>query len=265
MDYSPRHARAYKPRYCELDERGEATPAAMMALFEETAVSHCDVTGWDVFRLRAEGLGWILLEGGFEMDRYPRYGEEFSIETWMSGARLFYGLRGFEVRGGYGAAIGRAWSLWTFYDLARRRPTPVLGDILEAWRPDPSVSPSRRAPRAGGEAPELPAIADPSGLGPSIEVRPLDIDTNGHVNNVRYLEWAVGAVPAAVRDGYSLRSVEGRYIHEIKEGQRVLPASFPLQAEGDARAFGLGVYDAETGTAAAVAFSRWEPRSIRAL
>lgn len=258
MDYSPRHARAYKPRYCELDERGEVTPAAMMALFEETAVSHCDVTGWDVFRLRREGFGWILLEGGFEMTRYPRYGERFTIETWLSGARLFYGLRGFEVKGDDGSTIGRAWSLWTFYDLARRRPAPVLDDILAAWKPDPAVSPSRRSTRtAGDESASCPPIPSPKA---AIEVRPLDIDTNGHVNNVRYLEWAVGAVPATVRDGYRLSSVEGRYLHEVKEGRRVVPASFPLPDDGDARAFGLGVYDAESGTAAAVASSRWAPR-----
>jgi len=63
-EYSPRISRAYTPRYAEMDDDGVVTPVAMMGLFEETAVAHCDEAGWDVYRLRREGYGWMMLEGG---------------------------------------------------------------------------------------------------------------------------------------------------------------------------------------------------------
>ncbi|MBU0929006.1 MAG: acyl-ACP thioesterase [Spirochaetes bacterium] len=271
METSPRHARAFKPRYSELDDRGETTPTAMMGLFEDAAFSHCEDTGWDVFRLRDSGFGWILLEGGFEMSRYPRYKEPFTVETWLSGARAFYGLRGFEVKDGSGAAIGRARSLWVFYDLERRRPAPVLPEILAAWRPDPLVVPSRGQ---GGVAAGGEPVGLPPGSPSSFDVRALDIDTNGHVNNVRYLEWALEAVPGNVREGARLSAISGRFIQEVVRGQSVTPVSERRAgSEGSSAIYRLAVYAsgpagpvAAAGPAsdepavAACASSSWTPR-----
>ncbi len=260
MEYSPRHARAFKPRYYEMDDRGETTPTAMMGLFEDAAFSHCEETGWDVFRLREAGYGWILLKGGFEMERYPRYKEAFTIETWLAGSRLFYGLRGFEVKDGAGRVLGRARSLWVFYDLGKRRPAPVLADILDAWRPDPGSAPSR----ASGDRVDAEPAPPSYGNTPAFDVRALDIDTNGHVNNVRYLEWALESVPRAVRDGYRLSSIEGRFIHEVVLGQSVLPAS-SRDGEGDGSLdYRLAVYASGAAggepSIAASATARWTSR-----
>jgi acyl-ACP thioesterase len=245
MEYSPRHARAFKPRYYEMDDDGEATPTTMMSLFEDTAFSHCESTGWDVFRLREAGYGWVLMEGGFSMDRYPRYKEPFTVETWLEGAKRFYGKRGFEVKDESGATIGRARSLWVFYDLERRRPASILPEILESWRPNPKSVPERG--KLGGEAPAMSA-ADAS----AFDVRALDIDTNGHVNNVRYLEWALDAIPKTAHDARKLSCIEGRFIHEVVKGQRVTPVS--RRAEDHPLAYRLAVYasgDAADANAAA--------------
>ncbi len=258
-EYSPRVSREYTPRYAEMDDDGVTTPAAMMGLFEETAVAHCDEAGWDVYRLRREGYGWMMLEGGFSMDRYPGYKDKFTVETWMTGARLFYGHRGFEVKDEAGSTIGRAWSLWVFYDLARGRPAPVLPGILEAWRPDPAMRPARRTEPepAGGEAAPIEGCALSA-----FDARALDIDTNGHVNNVRYLEWALEALPRDFRDGHRLVSVEGRFVNQVMLGQRVRPVAL-----GEGGRYRLAVYacagdgnQAADASLAACAASRWEPR-----
>lgn len=258
-EYSPRISRDFTPRYAEMDDDGVTTPVAMMGLFEETAVAHCDEAGWDVYRLRREGYGWMMLEGGFSMLRYPRHKELFTIETWMTGARLFYGHRGFEVQSSTGETIGKAWSLWVFYDLARGRPAPVLPEILESWRPDPAHRPARRAEPdpAGGQA----AALERSALA-AFDARALDIDTNGHVNNVRYLEWALEALPRDFRDGHRLVSVEGRFVNQVMLGQRVRPVAI-----GDGERYRLAVYacagdgdQAADASLAACAASSWEPR-----
>ncbi len=211
-----------------------------MGLFEDVAFSHCECTGWDVFRLRKAGFGWIMIEGGFEMMRYPRYREAFTIETWLEGARMFYGSRGFEVKDESGLTIGRARSLWIFYDLAKHRPAPVFEDILKCWKPDPGVVPARGAP-GGGPVGGEPAALPPDCV-PSFDVRALDIDTNGHVNNVRYLEWALESVPPAVRDGYRLVALQGRFIHEVVRGQCVTPVSVFEQYDADTLDCRLSVY-----------------------
>lgn len=195
-----------------------------MSLFEEAAFSHLESTGWDVYRLLKAGYGWILLQGSFTMDRYPRYHEDFSIETWVPGQRLFYGLRKFEVKDSEGKIIGTAFSLWVFYNLAKERPERPLKEIMDVWKPDPRFV-LRRDP-LGGAPPEVYSYIPGTQVSP-FDVRTLDIDTNGHVNHVRYIDWAMEAVPIEFRQNYQLRSIEGRYIHEIVLGQKIILYAVP--------------------------------------
>jgi len=266
MEYAPRHVRTFRPRYYELDSRGELTPSAMMSLFEEAAFSHLESTGWDVYRLLEAGYGWILLQGSFTMDRYPRYREDFSIETWVPGQRLFYGLRKFEVKDSEGRIIGTAHSFWVFYNLAKERPAPPLQEILDVWKPDPQVV-LRRDP-LGGNPPEVYPDA-PETQGAPFDVRTLDIDTNGHVNHVRYIDWAMEAVPTELRQNYQLRTIEGRYIHEIVLGQEIIPYAVPrspIENTHGAVTLQMAVYaklpNTTPGSAviAASAQSTWIPR-----
>jgi len=216
---SPRiHRRDFRLRYYEMDAFAEATPVTILNLLEETAFSHCEESGWDIYRLVSEGYGWILLRGGIEMRRYPSYRETFSIESWCSGTRNFYGTREYRVLGSSGELLGFARSLWLFYSLERRRPNPVLPDIVEAWQPGGGAAGDMELGEVAGPGP------DEIDRGRSFEVRLSDIDTNGHVNNVNYLAWALESVPAELRRGSILARLRGQFKHEVAYGSIVRPA-----------------------------------------
>ncbi|AEJ18974.1 acyl-[acyl-carrier-protein] thioesterase [Gracilinema caldarium] len=223
MKQVPRHVRSFEARYYELDNQGELIPTALISLFEETAVSHLGITGWNVYRLLDAGFCWILLQGSFSMIRYPRYGERFTIETWVPAQRHFYGLRQFEIKDAQGLNIGSAQSIWLFYDIGRQRPATPLTEILEIWQPDPALVLHRETysidlPENVSELPDFERFR----IQPC-EVRSFDIDTNNHVNHVRYIEWVLDSVPTEIRQKYRLRSLKGQYLHEIVLGQQVLP------------------------------------------
>ncbi|MDA8425285.1 MAG: thioesterase [Treponema sp.] len=247
------HRRDFRLRYYEMDAYAEATPVTILNLLEETAFSHCEESGWDVYRLVSEGYGWILLRGGIEMRRYPSYREAFSIESWCSGTKNFYGTREYRILSPSGELLGFARSLWLFFSLERRRPVPVLPDIVEAWRPG--------GPPAGDL--ELGAVEGP---GPesveasrSFEVRLSDIDTNGHVNNVNYLAWAIESMPPEARRQAKLTRLRGQFKHEVEYGSTVRPA---FRAEADRCLH--GAYATRPGETepylAAAAESVWTPR-----
>jgi acyl-ACP thioesterase len=255
-----KHIRSYRLRYYEMDSWGEATPLTMLNIFEETAFTHCDESGWDVYRLRRNGFGWVLLRGSIEMYRYPAYQESFSVETWMSSSRVFYGQREYVVRGESGDVMGAARSLWIFYSLERKRPVPVLPDIVAAWAPEGTRCIER-------DLDEVPA-PDARWMDTSrtYDVRGRDIDTNGHVNNVNYMEWALEAVPREVQDTYHLTRVDGQYSREVVYGQKIWPALEPLPKEqGTGFHHGVFANPAQGGPLVAVASARteWKPRPER--
>ncbi len=256
MEITNAHKRDFALRYYEMDGRGEATPVTMLSLLEETAFSHCEESGWDIYRLIAEGYGWILLRGCMEMGRYPAYREPFSIQSWCSATKGFYGTREYRVLARDGSVLGYARSLWLFYSLERRRPVPVLGEIVRAWSPG--------GPRAG--AMDLAEVAgpEPAAIDPerSFRVRLADIDTNGHVNNVNYLAWALETMPPDLREDRFLHRIRGQFKREVAFGSTVRAAMRPEGEEGGYvhGAFARAPDGATEDYLAAAAESLWLPR-----
>lgn len=264
------HRREYRLRYDDVDGRGLARPAALLDILEDAAASHCEDAGWSVFRLMQEGFGWVLLRGGLEMLRYPRYHEEMAVETWVSGDRRFSAEREYLLvagRDGAREVLGFARGQWLFCDLARRRPASILPDFISAWAPgggwagpleltDIEAPSSRPAPEGGD-------------ISAGFAVRSADIDTNGHVNNVVYLGWALEALPREERERGVLRRIRGQWKRELTMGASASPWCEPLGAGR----YRLGVYgstaadggsgaDSAEPWLAAAAETEWTPLAI---
>ncbi|MBL8966481.1 MAG: hypothetical protein JNG85_05675 [Spirochaetaceae bacterium] len=268
------HARSFDLRYCEMNGFGEATPVALADLLEEASFTHCAESGWDIYRLVGEGYGWVLLRGALEMKRYPRYGEGLVVETWVSEARRFYGTREYRIATPRGEELGYARALWLFLSLERRRPLPILDDIVAAWAPNgrsagplelTEVAGPAGPPGTGAAAAAGAAALEAQGAAPRFDVRFSDIDTNGHVNNVRYLSWGFEALPLGFREERVLTAIRGQYKREVTYGSAVSPLVAEGGHEGE---LALGIY-AETPAGerylAAAAETRWAPRPPEAL
>lgn len=244
-----------------MDGSGEATPVAMLSLFEETAFSHCEAADWGIYRLLGEGYGWVLLRGAMEMRRYPAYRERFHIESWLSSSRLFRGEREFRVLAEDGEVLGAARSLWAFMSIERMRPAPVFPEILEAWAPNGVKAAD--LPLEGVDFPEPPSAPNGALREKSFHVRASEIDTNGHVNNVNYLAWALEALAAEAGEDRMLARVRGHYKREVTYGSQVTSLALP-EGEG----FRHGVYaEGAAGEApylAAAAVSEWKARPAKA-
>ncbi|WP_399168469.1 hypothetical protein [Tepidibacillus sp. HK-1] len=52
-------------------------------------------------------------------------------------------------------------------------------------------------------------------------VRYSDIDTNKHVNNAKYVEWAIETIPLETVLNYSLNNIKAMYKKETKYGTKV--------------------------------------------
>ncbi len=61
----------FEMRYFEMDKSGKASSITMLTLLQETAVEHCYFAEHSLFSLTEQNLGWVLVSGIMEMDRYP--------------------------------------------------------------------------------------------------------------------------------------------------------------------------------------------------
>ena len=202
-------------RYFEMNKSGEASPLTMLTLLQETASEHCHSIGRDLFSLMSENLGWVLLSGFMQMERYPRYRERITIRTWISKYMSIRGFRENIIYDEENNIIGRAKGLWVFYDIEKRRPTKIHPDFKEKWSSLEDVCIEHDI------SAKLEVVKDAESM-KEFTVNMYDMDSNKHVNNIRYLQWLLESMPDEVLENYYLYTIDGRFITEAHYEDKIV-------------------------------------------
>lgn len=198
----------------------DVRPTSMMSFLEETAAEHCRCAGRDLFALLDDGRGWVLTGGGLSMKRYPRYGEVFRIETWISDWKRFSGIREYRILASDGSLLGEAGGRWVYWDLNTRKPTAVPDVFRERWHCSPD-SPYRRIfPESA--TPSFPGLYEDQGNSVRLEVRRGDVDLYGHLHNTTYMDWLLEAVPVDLWSGSIPMNLGLRFFGEARLGDAVV-------------------------------------------
>lgn len=205
----------FELRYSEMDKSGHASPTTILTLLEETAADHCYSIGTSLYNLREKGIGWVLLSGIMQMERYPIYKEKISIRTWLSDYSFIKGIRENIIYDEKGNIIGRAKGLWVFFDIKRRRPVQIFQEIKERW------SFSEEEAISYDTSKKMEAI-DSGGWIKKFDVNGYDIDMYQHLNNIKYFQWVIESMEEEVTDSCYLASIEGRFVAEAQIGDTIL-------------------------------------------
>ncbi len=205
----------FELRYFEMNELGIASPTTILILLEETAADHCYAINHSLYQLEEQNIGWVLISGVLQMERYPNYKEKITIRTWLSKYSTIKGYRENIIYDEQDHIIGRAKGLWIFFDIERRRPVQIFDDIKEKW----SFCTEESIPYDISK--KIKEIENPD-FELKFKVNRYDVDMIKHVNNIRYLQWVVESVPAEIIDNYYLYSIDGRFIAEANYGQTIV-------------------------------------------
>ena len=175
----------FKVRTYECDAEGLATMPSICNYLQEAASIHAGELGFSKsdFDHSGENISWVLTRLIVNMEAYPKWGEEVMVETFPRGGRKIAAWRDFEIKDAGGTVLGVASSEWMIIDLSARKavavPQTVLSCIDDSAVPVLGANPFSKL-RFPNECP-TPAF--------SSRAQKSHIDLNGHVNNVRYIEW----------------------------------------------------------------------------
>ncbi len=242
----PVFVKEYEIRYKEVNHLQEATPVALLNFVEETAADHCAYIGRNVYDLQMEGKGWVLYAGCFHMNQYPRYREKIKIETWISQFRGSRGFREYRVLSEDNRFYGGFRGLWLYFDLEKRRPIPVDKIFYESW-------PLRNEKALDLEIIPLKDQIENPDYTRNFTVQRYDIDSNDHVNNVRYMQWLMESIPAEFYNDARMEYIQGTFLKETFYNRHVDSACKILSPNELIHT----VKEKESGTLLAVAKTAW--------
>lgn len=240
-------------RSYEVTPQGTASVLALADYFQEAAGRHADDLGLSMQDLLATGRAWVLAHFRLEIDRLPRWNEELTIETWPSGLERLFATREVIFRDGEGEALAQGTSAWLVIDTERRRPARPPAALHDLETPD------RPAPLDAPVADDLPAPAS-ADRERTVDVRYHDLDLNRHVNNVRYLEWALETLPVEILDERQCAALALQFEAEATLGDPVRAIAQIDDEDGPLQARHRLV-QAEDNRTLALATTAWSARS----
>ena len=203
----------YELRYFEMNKYGVASPTTILTLLEETAAEHAFDIGYSLYNLERRNIGWVLTSGIIDMIRYPKYKESIAIRTWVSKFSLVKGYRENIIYDDSGTVIGKAKGIWVFYDIERKKPVPILDEIKSKWGINPEIS--REVDT------DIIQVIQDGNHELEYDIYKSDVDSNRHVNNIRYFHWLIESLQDEIVDNYILKRINAKFYSDAKYGEKI--------------------------------------------
>ena len=208
-------------RFSETDASGRLSLAGLLDYFQDCATMHSDDVGLSVAELRRRRTVWVLSAWQVIISRLPEMGERVRCVTNPYDIRGFLGYRNFVLETEKGERLSIANSVWGVIDPETGKPVRIGEDVPEKYGLGQALEmpyASRRI-KVGGEP-----MPDPSPL----PVLGHMLDTNGHMNNARYVSLAEDCL----MPGVSCRQLRVEYKRPARRGDVIFPK---LYAAGEKR------------------------------
>lgn len=180
----------FRVGHSEVGAHGRMRVVNAVNRFQDIAGEHADSLGLGVRDLLSKGYTWVLHQLRLTFNRTAVAGEALSIRTWYRPERNLYSLRDFAMEDAGGERVIFGESSWVVLDLKKGRPVRLSAAMPASYEENRSED----FPTGFREIQEL----DEPDTEILFNVRLHDLDINRHVNNARYLEWALEGIPMEV-------------------------------------------------------------------
>ena len=161
---------------------------------------------------------WVLSRLAIEVSEMPPMYTRFNVETWVESAMRYFTNRNFRVVDSDtpDKVYGYGRSIWAMIDTETRQPTDILAindGAINEWIDAAYPCPIERGGRV-----KMSANAE---FVRSINTLYNDIDINGHINSVKYIEHVLDLWPLSWYKDHRLKRFEIAYVAEGHQGDRL--------------------------------------------
>ncbi len=187
------------------------TLESLFSACQDCTTFHSEDSGVGLRELRKRNLAWVISAWNVVIRRRPEICENLKIQTIPYEIKGLFGCRNFIMRDKEGEAVFWADSTWAMVNTDTMRPVRVPEDVALAYGHDPRYEMDYENRKI-----RIPEGGDPAR---DIVVNSGHLDTNGHVNNIKYISMALDSSGVnqcrvgALRVEYLRQALLGDVIH----------------------------------------------------
>lgn len=213
-----------KVRYSEVNKELKLNIPSIVNYMQDCSFFQSESLGVGVDFLNKAHRAWVLNSWQIDILRDILVCQDIKIGTWAYDAKGVYGYRNFVIRTMEDKPLVNANSLWVLLNTETGRPEKVTERDVEAYGQEERIDMEyldRKIKTVGeGSAQE------------KIPVKKYHIDTNGHVNNRWYVQFAMEYVSGEEKiGGQKINRIRVEYKKSAKYGEVIVPVVYQGESE----------------------------------
>ena len=177
---------------------------------------HSTDRGFGMKYLMSINRSWVLSRLAIEMVEMPEMYTKFKVETWVESAMRYFTSRNFRVVGEDGKVFGYGRSIWAMIDTENRQPTDIFAidnGAINNWIVKDKECPIDKGGRV--------KMSDEAEFVRAIDTYYHDVDINGHINSVKYIEHVLDLWNQAWYREHPIKRFEIAYVAEAHQGDKL--------------------------------------------
>ena len=177
---------------------------------------HSTDRGFGMRYLMTIQRSWVLSRLAIEMEEMPKMYTKFNVETWVESAMRYFTSRNFRVVDNEGKVYGYGRSIWAMIDTESRQPTDIFAidnGAINNWIVKDKECPIDKGGRV--------KMGDGAELVRTIDTCYNDVDINGHINSVKYIEHVLDLWDLDWYRSHSIKRFEIAYVAEAHGGDQL--------------------------------------------
>lgn len=199
-------------KYSDIGIANKLNLKSLIKYLQDAAGEHSDLAGYGISNIEKTHLAWLVLNWKVKMISHPHYNEEITIKTWARSLEKIYSYRDFEILDSNNNLVAIASSKWLLVDSDTKKIKHITEDIVNSYGLNNKAV-------FNVSLDEKPKVPENNSLNFTYKVQRRDIDTNHHVNNLFYIDFALETIPENIYLSNEFNNIEIFYKKEIKYGE----------------------------------------------
>jgi acyl-ACP thioesterase len=196
----------------QTNQYGKASIASLFHIMLEAAWAHAQIMDWGYDDLKNHNLFWVLSRFYLQVDKYPAWQDEITLNTWSAGTDGMYAYREYILENSKGEVILKGSSAWLILDMETRK-IFRLSDYKATF-----------PKRIDSNACRNPKRIKPDVHSENLNYSPVlfsELDINKHFNSVKYVERVLDNFGIDFLNVYEPAELEVNYLKEAVAGDSI--------------------------------------------
>ena len=187
----------------------------ILEILENIGTHHSDIAGYGINDMERTGISWVLLDWKIQVFKRPKYGQILDVSTWgrtiKGKTKKTYTYRDFEIYDEQKNLCVIGTSKWAIIDIKTGKLLKLEDEIMDKYEIE-----EKDVFNIG----ELDRLKAPDNFSNEItyKVSRRDIDFNGHMHNLYYLDLAYEVLPEEIYEQRPYDNFRINYKREVKYG-----------------------------------------------